>query len=65
MTSQYPGIVIEPLDVADATESTLLPGDFHQDPADRIIVALARRYDARLVTVDEKILAYPHVRTVA
>lgn len=62
--SHYPGIVIEPLGPVDAIESTLLPGEFHKDPADRIIVALARRHGAKLVTSDEKIRAYAHVSAV-
>ncbi len=40
-----------------------LPGDFHKDPADRILVATARRYDLTLLTADEKIIAYRHVRS--
>lgn len=47
-----------------AVKSTELPGDFHKDPADRIIVATARKLAAPLVTADEKIRAYPHVRTI-
>ncbi|MBV9868337.1 MAG: type II toxin-antitoxin system VapC family toxin [Abitibacteriaceae bacterium] len=47
-----------------AIESTQLPGDFHRDPADQIIVATARVYDCELITVDAKILDYPHVKTV-
>lgn len=41
-----------------------LPGGFHRDPADRLIVALARLLDAPLVTADQKILAYPSVVTI-
>ncbi|MBT9613244.1 MAG: type II toxin-antitoxin system VapC family toxin [Burkholderiales bacterium] len=59
----YPGIAIEPLAADDAIASTELPEPFHKDPADRIIVAMARRYGALLVTSDEKIRAYRHVRT--
>jgi PIN domain nuclease of toxin-antitoxin system len=47
-----------------AVKSTELPGDFHKDPADRFIVATARKLAAPLVTADVKILAYPHVRTI-
>lgn len=47
-----------------ALKSAQLPGDFHKDPADRIIVATARKLGAVLVTADEKIKAYSHVRTV-
>ena len=42
-----------------------MPGEFHKDPADRLIVALARILDAELVTADGKILGYPGVRTIA
>jgi PIN domain nuclease of toxin-antitoxin system len=59
------GIVIEPVGPADAIGSVELPPPFHRDPADRIIVALARRLDAALVTNDRKILAYPHVRAIS
>ncbi|WP_248277766.1 hypothetical protein [Brasilonema sp. UFV-L1] len=44
--------------------STKLPGDFHKDPADRILVAIARRYGIPLVTCDIKIIDYPHVQTI-
>lgn len=60
---KYPGLIVEPLLPLDAIASTLLPGDFHKDPADRIIIALARRYKCQLVTSDKNILAYPHVQT--
>ncbi|MEH2085924.1 type II toxin-antitoxin system VapC family toxin [Nostoc sp.] len=58
-----PGITIEPLDPLDAIASTQLPGDFHKDPADRIIVAIAYRRNIELMTCDQKILNYPHVKT--
>jgi PIN domain nuclease of toxin-antitoxin system len=45
-------------------EAVNLPGEFHKDPADRIIVATARKFGAPIVTADEKIRAYPHVRTI-
>lgn len=45
-------------------KSVTLPGEFHKDPADRIIVATARKLAAPLVTADEKIRAYPHARVV-
>jgi PIN domain nuclease of toxin-antitoxin system len=61
----HPGTVIEPLDPWDAIASTQLPGEFHKDPADRILVAIARRYEIPLVTCDEKILSYPHVQTIS
>lgn len=59
----YPGIVIEPVSAEDALASAGLPGEFHKDPADRLIVALARRLQVSLVTADGLIRAYPHVVT--
>ena len=58
----YPGIQLLGLTPRIALESTQLPGKFHRDPADQIIVATARIYDRPLLTMDEKILSYPHVK---
>ena len=44
--------------------STELPGTFHRDPADQILVATARVLGFRLVTSDQKILDYAHVETI-
>ncbi len=41
-----------------------LPGDLHRDPADRIIVATAIHHNLEVATIDQKILDYPHVRTI-
>jgi PIN domain nuclease of toxin-antitoxin system len=60
----YPGITLLELTPRIALESTQLPGTFHRDPADQIVVATARIHDAQLLTSDEKILAYPHVKTL-
>lgn len=64
LARSYPSTVIEPVSAVDAIASTQLPGDFHKDPADRIIVALARRLTVPLLTCDRKILDYKHVVTV-
>ena len=45
-------------------ESYSLPGNFHKDPADRLIVSTARVYDVPLVSVDEKIIHYSDVKTI-
>jgi PIN domain nuclease of toxin-antitoxin system len=45
-------------------ESNHLPGTFHRDPADRIIVATSRILNAPLVTSDSKILKYQHVEKI-
>ena len=47
-----------------AVKSVSLPGEFHKDPADRMIVATARVLAIPLVTKDEKMRAYPHVKTI-
>lgn len=60
----YPGVQIIELTPAIAIESTCLPGEFHKDPADQIIVATARIMKCKLVTSDERILNYSHVKTV-
>ncbi len=57
----HSGIVIEPLAPVDAITSTQLPGNFHKDPADRILIAIARRYNIYFVTCDTNILNYPYV----
>lgn len=58
----YPGIELLPLTPRIAVESTQLPGEFHKDPADQIIVATARVFDCPVVTYDNKILNCPHVK---
>ncbi|NOZ05724.1 MAG: type II toxin-antitoxin system VapC family toxin [Chloroflexi bacterium] len=60
----YPGIRLLELTPEIAIESTQLPGEFHRDPADQIIVATARVYDCLLVTSDRKLLNYPQVGTI-
>jgi PIN domain nuclease of toxin-antitoxin system len=55
---QVPGLSVVPLTPEIAVESSFLPGEFHGDPADRIIVATARVTDAVIVTADRRILDY-------
>ena len=50
---------------SDIIESTRLPGAFHRDPADQIIVATARLYDCPIVTSDGRIVKYPHVKSIS
>lgn len=47
-----------------AIKSANLPGEFHKDLADRMIVATARKLGSSLITADEKIINYPHVKTI-
>ena len=58
-------IRIEPLTDMLCIQSTTLPGEFHRDPADRLIVALARLLEADLVTADQKILSYSNVKSIS
>ncbi len=62
--AQIESVSFAPVDVEIATKSVQLPGEFHQDPADRIIVATARKLAVPLVTKDDKIRAYAHVKTI-
>ena len=57
----YPGMTLLPLTPEIAADACCLPGSFHNDPADQIIVATARAHGSQLVTMDRRILAYPHV----
>ena len=53
-----PGLSLVELTPEIAIDSTRLPGVFHGDPADRIIVATARCLQARLLTLDRGITAW-------
>jgi PIN domain nuclease of toxin-antitoxin system len=62
-----PGVEVIPLTSDILINSCFLPGDIHRDPADRILIAMARALDLTLVTRDRDILAYSalgHVRTL-
>ena len=50
-----------PLSPRIACHSTQLPGPFHNDPADQIIVATAREEGATILTKDTRIRDYSHV----
>lgn len=58
------GLTLQPLTPEICVASTELPGVFHGDPADQIIVATARALSAPVVTRDRRILDYAHVPTV-
>jgi PIN domain nuclease of toxin-antitoxin system len=56
-------IGLQGIEIADllpqiSLDSVSLPGNFHADPADRMIVATARHHQAVLVTADRQILDY-------
>ena len=60
------GLVAEtiPITHQSAVEAYALPGEFHQDPADRLLVATARCLGLSLMTADDRILNYHGVRTI-
>jgi PIN domain nuclease of toxin-antitoxin system len=58
-----PFLEFVPVSNSIALKSVQLPGALHNDPADRIIIATAVSLGAVLVTKDEKIRNYPHVKT--
>jgi len=64
MALSYPGMKLLPLTPKIVVESTQLPGEFHRDPADQIIVATARVFRCPLVSQDKKIVNYPYVTTI-
>lgn len=53
-----PGIRVADLTPHIAISSTRLPGVFHGDLADRMLIATARESDATLLTADHAILKY-------
>lgn len=57
-------INILPMSPEISFESCHLPGNFHRDPADQIIVATARLHRLILITRDQKLLEYEHVDTL-
>jgi len=62
-----PGVSVAPLTPEIAVESVHLPGDLHEDPADRMLVATARVLGATLLTKDHRLIEYArrrHVRAV-
>ncbi len=62
---RYPGIQLLDLTVEFVVDATRLPGDFHRDPADQLLVATARCLEVPLASADRKILAYEHVQTLS
>ena len=46
-----------------AMDAYALPGPFHKDPADRLLVAAARCHDLTVLTADERILNCRGVRS--
>jgi PIN domain nuclease of toxin-antitoxin system len=53
-----PGLALVTLSPEIAIESSRLPGQFHGDPADRLLVATARIVGLSLMTKDDRLLEY-------
>ncbi|SRR5579883_504353 len=58
-------ITIKPLTASIAIDSCHLPGSFHEDPADRMIVATTRVENLTLLTRDTRILNYAKQKHVS
>ena len=61
---QYKGINLINLSPEIAVLATRLPGEFHKDPADRIIVASSLKLAAPLLTLDQNIRKWGHIQTI-
>lgn len=57
-------IEILPITPRIASTATNLPGDFHKDPADRLIVATALVHGLSIATMDTQLRSYGHVKTL-
>jgi len=63
-SERLPFFKFVPVDNSVTVRSVNLPQLLHQDPADRIIIATAITIGAPVITKDEKLLGYPHVKTI-
>jgi PIN domain nuclease of toxin-antitoxin system len=61
--SYFPLTWVDP-DVDICLKSTQLPGNFHQDPADRLIAASTLLNQATLITKDKKLRSYAFLQTL-
>ena len=59
-----PFVRFVPVDNTISLRSVYLPGEFHADPADRIITATALTMGIALITKDKKLRDYHHMTTV-
>ena len=59
-----PKLRLVPLSPPIAYRSTVLPQPCPSDPADQIVIATAREENATILTKDEEMRRYRHVRTM-
>ena len=64
LLASHPAVRLLGLDPAVAVAATRLPEPFHADPADRFLVAQARELGIPLLSADNKIRSYGHVRSL-
>ncbi len=55
---EHSKVIVKSLTIDSALNSASLPGTFHKDPADRVILATAIELGATIMTADEKMIAY-------
>ena len=61
---KYPGVKLLNLHPEIAVLSTRLPGKFHGDPADRLIVATCMQYHIPLISKDKKIQSWGNINVI-
>ncbi len=62
--SKYPGIRLIGLDAEVAVLSTRLPGNFHGDPADRMIMATCMKHNVPLISKDKTIRSWGQIKVI-
>jgi PIN domain nuclease of toxin-antitoxin system len=61
---KYPGIKLIQIDPQIVVLSTRLPGQFHGDPADRLIAATCMTHNSPLLSRDKKIHNWQYINTI-
>jgi PIN domain nuclease of toxin-antitoxin system len=61
---ERPRIRLLPIDPDIAVLSTRLPGEFHGDPADRLIAATCLRHKSALITKDKRLRDWGQIRVI-
>lgn len=64
LSIEHPKIRLLSLSPEIAVLSTRLPGNFHSDPADRLIVATCLTYQVSLILKDSLIQRWGHLETI-
>ncbi len=59
-SEKLPFLRFLPIDNTIAIQAAHLPLPFHSDPSNKIIIATSQKFGAPVVTMDQKILDFPH-----